>query len=344
LGATVIPNGCEYIGAHAFRACVSLVGLTIPGTVKHIGEAAFKDCISLGLSMIPSGEGENATFLQGEVILLEGIESIGARAFYGCIGLQNITIPNSVKEIGVRSFYKCSGLKQVTFGTGLKEIQPYTFYDCVALEAVEIPGNVRSIGKYAFRGCAALKHVALEEGVERVEDSAFIRCESVVTLSVADSVKYIGNYAFRGMKELKSVYLGANAEMIGKLAFYGATNATIYFEGTQLSEQWEQRWNASFMPIVMDAKLSEDHGYIVSWTAAEDGLVNISQYNQLVAPAREGYTFNGWTTTQGSSDWQYADLTEVPVGTTVYSVWSENVEEEAPADPDNSENADQTEN
>lgn len=344
LGATVIPEGCEYIGDHAFRACVSLVGLTIPGTVKHIGEAAFKDCINLGLSMIPNGEGENASFMEDDVILLEGIETIGARAFYGCIGLQNISIPNSVKEIGVRGFYKCTGLKQLNIGSGLQEIQPYTFYDCTALEAVTIPGNVRSIGKYAFRGCLGLMDVTLEEGVERVEDSAFIRCEGVITLSIADSVKYIGNYAFRGMKQLQSVYIAANADMIGKLAFYGAANATIYFKGTQLSDQWEQRWNASFAPIVLGAVLSEDNSYVVSWTAAENGLVNISQYNQLAAPAREGYTFNGWTTTQGSSDWQYADLTQVPVGTTVYSVWTEVVEEETPDAPEDSESADQTGN
>lgn len=346
-GVTVIPDGCEHLGDHAFQGCVSLVSLTVPGSIKHIGEATFKDCVNLGQSVIPAGDGEGSGFLVGDVILLEGIESIGPRAFQGCIGLQEIAVPNSVKEMGTRCFYKCSGLKQVKIGTKLESIQPYSFYDCVSLESIAVPGNVRSIGKYAFRGCTALEQVTLEEGVERVDDYAFVRCESVNTLVLADSVAHIGNFAFRGMTELQSVYLGANVEMIGKLVFYGAKNATIYFEGTQLSDKWELRWNASFTPVVLGAELSADNSYIVSWTATEDGLVNVSQYNPLAAPARAGYTFNGWTTTQGSSDCQYADLTEVPVGTTVYSVWSERIEEEEPVDPENPENPenmDQAEN
>jgi uncharacterized repeat protein (TIGR02543 family) len=189
-----------------------------------------------------------------------------------------------------------------------------------------------------------LKQVTLSEGVERVEDYAFVRCESVVNLAIADSVKHIGNFAFRGMTELKSVHLGANVAMIGKLAFYGAKSVTIYFEGTQLSDNWELRWNASFAPIVLDAELSEDNSYVVSWTAFEGGIVNVSQYNPLVAPTRVGYSFVGWTTTQGSADCQYTQLSEVPVGTTVYSVWSQIVEEETPETPEDPENDTETGN
>ena len=345
LGVTQIPEGCEYLGVHAFRDCLSLIGLYIPSTVKHIGESAFKDCVNLGMSSLPAGDTEAAGFVEGDIILCEGIESIGERAFYGCVGLQEIILPNSVQSIGTRCFYKCNGMKNVTFGSNLQEILPYTFYDCSALEEIHIPGNVKTIGKYAFRGCVAVTNITLGEGVEYVEDYAFVRCESVASLTIPDSLTYIGSFAFRGMNELKSIYLNENIEVIGKLAFYGPKNATIYYAGTQIPEAWADRWNATYIPMVMGAKLSEDNSYVVSWTATENGLVNVSQHNLLAAPTRNGYAFAGWSVTQGSQDWQYADLSEVPVGTTVYAIWGDYVSgEDIPDMPDNSENSEQTGN
>lgn len=349
-GETIIPEGCEYLGKHAFRGCASLIGLTIPGTVKHIGENAFKDCVNLGLSALPDGEGEDAGFVEGEIVLGEGIETIGTRAFYGCIGLQQINLPDTVKEIGERAFYKCNGLKQIIIGTGLEEIQPYTFYNCESLESVTIPGNVRAIGKYAFRGCVGLKQITLSEGVEYVEDYAFVRCESVKHLSIANSVTHIGNFAFRGMSAIKSIYLSENLAFVGKLAFYGPKNATIYYAGSEIPAEWAPRWNATYIPVVMGAELSYDNSYIESWTATEAGLVNLSTHNLLSVPTRSGHTFMGWSTTQGSEQWQYTELTEVPVGTTVYAVWAQGeVEEgpiipETPETPETPENNDQTAN
>ena len=53
--------------------------------------------------------------------------SIGSYAFFNCIGLTSVTIPNSVTSIGLRAFSECSGLTNVT-----------------------IPNSVTSIGYEAF--------------------------------------------------------------------------------------------------------------------------------------------------------------------------------------------------
>ena len=64
-----------------------------------------------------------------DLVIPEGVTTIGDYAFYNCSGLTSVTIPGSVTTIGDFAFYNCSGLTSVT-----------------------IPGSVKTIGNYAFYG------------------------------------------------------------------------------------------------------------------------------------------------------------------------------------------------
>ena len=338
-GVTIIPEGCEYLGECAFRNCSRVATLSIPGTVKHIGNYAFMGCTALGMLMVDENDPSVVVF-DATVTLHEGIESIGKRAFYGCDALRSIVLPNSLQDLGERAFYKCTSLQTIDFGTGVDEIKPYTFYNCTSLQEITIPGNIRTIGRYAFRGCTGVETITLCEGVEKVDDYAFTRCEEVKYLSIADSVAYIGSFAFRGMPHLEAIHISEFVTYVGRLAFYGANNATIYYEGTQIPETWDARWNASYRPVVLKAVLSEDNAYVISWTAYENGILNLSEYTLPTAPSKDGFVFVGWSTTQDGEAGQYAVLSDVPAGTTVYPVWNVYVEEA----PEQSETTDQNEN
>ena len=325
-----IPNGCEYVGAHAFRDCKSAISLYIPSSVKYIGDRAFKGCINLGYSQFKLNNQPNSPNVIGDVIINEGVEFMGEQVFYGCSGLLSITLPDSLQTIGPRAFYRCEMLESLTIGSGLKEIPAYSFYNCSALKEVTVPGNVRNIGAYAFRGCSALRSITLAEGVESIDRYAFFKATDVRYLSIADSVTYIGDYSFRNMERISAIYLHGNISYVGKLAFHGAKNAVIYMENVQIPETWSARWNGSFMPVVSGVKLSDDNAHVVSWSSAEGKIENISSFVSLVDPSRTGYTFIGWSTTENDTAWQYADLTEVPENTTVYSVWTEGEPEDIP--------------
>ena len=119
--------------------------VTYQGTtysVTYIESYAFYDCISLTSVTIPNS-----------------VTSIGDAAFYGCSSLTSITIPNSVTSIGWSVFYNCSSLTSVTLSNNITELlyDDYGnigfFENCSSLTSITIPNSVTSIGNKAFYNC-----------------------------------------------------------------------------------------------------------------------------------------------------------------------------------------------
>jgi uncharacterized repeat protein (TIGR02543 family) len=330
-GVTVIPASTQSIGRSAFYNCTAMVGLTIPGSVKEIGDYAFYGCINLGESHIFLTDDPTGTPLVGDVIISEGVQSIGDRAFQNCTGLAEITLPNSLTHLGIRAFYKCENLKSVTIGSGLTTIPDYAFYKCIELENVTMTDGVTEIGRYAFRGCENLAELTLSKDLISIGDYAFYGCTAMKRLELPRSLTNIGSFAFRGCKDVKSLVIPASVETIGKHAFYGMEKATVYCEAESIPAYWNEKWNSSYRAVLWGVKTSQE-GYVISFTMTETATNNIGAPNADLSPRRAGYTFVGWATVEGSTEIAYApaDLASCPVGTTLYAVWTEGEPVEEP--------------
>lgn len=326
IAITHIPEGVEYIGRSAFYKCTAMVGVTIPSTCKFIGDYAFYGCINLGESSLYASledQKEGKDPLKGDVIIPEGVEHIGARAFHSCLSLHEIVIPNSVTYIGERAFYKCANLKKVVLGEGILDLPAYTFYKCETLVDLTISDSIKTIGDYAFRGCVELKNIQIGASVETIGNYAFYGCTEVSEIILPASVKTIGNFAFRGCAKVDSVILADTIEVIGKHAFYGLNKASFFCESETIKPYWHERWNSSYRTVFWGCTLSEDNSYVVSVIKSEATIDNIDAADTSLMPEREGYELDGWSLSPDSDRITYnpRTLTIAPDGTVLYAVW-----------------------
>ena len=181
LTSVTIPEGVTSIGSAAFTM-TSISEITIPASVTDIAKSdmlageslsPFGGCPFLMEITVAEGNpvyhssGSNAIIETATKTLIQGsggtiipddgsVTSIGDGAFYYCVGLTSIDIPDSVTSIGSCAFDGCSGLTTVDLPDNLTSIGDSVFEGCSSLTSVDIPDGVTSIGIYAFYGCSSL--------------------------------------------------------------------------------------------------------------------------------------------------------------------------------------------
>ena len=251
----VIPDSVTSIGDCAFEGCRSLSSLVIPDSVTRIGDSAFRGCTSLSSLVIPdsvnigfetfrgcesltdiiihaSSSGVANSVFKGcfflsyighhvNIVLPDGITSIGDGAFTDRTSLSSLVIPDSVTSIGDGAFSGCTSLSSVVIPNSVTSIERGAFWGCTSLRNIVIPDSVTSIGDCAFWNCRSLTDIVIPDGVTSIEERAFIGCWSLRSVVIPDSVTSIGNCAFEGCRSLTDIVIPDGVTSIGGYAFSG---------------------------------------------------------------------------------------------------------------------------
>ena len=218
LTSLTIPNGVTSIGDYAFSGCSGLTSFTIPNSVVSIGLNAFESCSGLSSVHISNLESwckisfsggysnplsvAHHLYLNGEeiinLVIPNGITSIGNDAFDGCTFLTSVTIPNTVTNIGNGAFSGCSGLPSITIPNSVTKIGPNAFRSCSGLQSVTIPNSVTSIGKYAFYECSSPITITIGSGIKSIQGYAFASCTKITDVNCySESVPETNTEAFK---------------------------------------------------------------------------------------------------------------------------------------------------
>ena len=140
------------------------------------------------------------------LILPEGLTSIGGGAFYQCKYISRLELPSTVKSIGYEAFYECSGIRGQLI----------------------LPEGLTSIGGSAFNGCSGLTgQLILPEGLTSIGGSAFNGCSGLTGIEIPESVTSIGNYAFDCCIGVRSITLPSSVTSIGRCALNVGWNADL---------------------------------------------------------------------------------------------------------------------
>ena len=221
--------------------------------VTSIGDYAYYYCINLASIKLPNS-----------------ITSIGDHAFFGCTNLTSITIPDSVTSIGYAAFYLCDNLTSITIPDSVTSIGVYAFSYCTNLVSIivdennskyrSIDGNLYSKdGKILVAYAAGKQETSLiiPEGVTSIGDHAFSYCSNLASITIPGSVVSIECWAFSGCTGLTSITIPDSVTSISDYAFSGCDNLTIYCEATTQPEGWEDGWNSSECPVVWGCEAKE---------------------------------------------------------------------------------------
>ena len=202
-----IPDTVRTIGGTAF-GWSGLVYALIPDSVTYIGWEAFKCCDGLKrLSSIPQdAEIDWGAFQECPKLADENGFVIINNTVYGYFGDDaNVVIPDGMTSIGYGLFWGNSSVTNVVIPTSVTRIESWAFYACRQLTSVTIPKGVTIIERVTFESCSSLTNVVIPEGVTDIDEAAFARCDSLTNIVIPASVTNIGEKAFYFCKSLESV-------------------------------------------------------------------------------------------------------------------------------------------
>lgn len=83
------------------------------------------------------------------IVIPEGVEQIGSRAFYGCENLKTVTLPSTISIIYDEAFAYCTSLAQINLPDRLFFAGEDVFYGCDALKLTQEDQNVLVNTEYA---------------------------------------------------------------------------------------------------------------------------------------------------------------------------------------------------
>ncbi|MBQ4071871.1 MAG: leucine-rich repeat protein [Clostridia bacterium] len=301
------------IGDKAFYNNSSLESISFPERLAEIGMEAFYSAVLSEVSFAPNSKlgviGDMAFYRTRlvDVVLPEGIVSIGSNVFSSSYYLESVTFGEGLVTLGDNTFTGCEALVEVYFPASLRTIGKYTFSDkygdgCAALKTVVFADGsaLEAIPEGTFAGCG-IESIVIPASVKEIEDKdtstsyslgAFWGCSSLATVIFEDNsaCTKIGAFAFYQCSALDNFTIPASVVSIGESAFEecsSLSSITIPATTTQLGFE-AFRSCSSLATVVLETRATELPGYIFAYCYALETVVIPSTVSSIGSNCFDG--------------------------------------------------------
>ena len=207
--------------------------------------------------VIKDGMLKKYTGNESEIVIPEGVTTIGKNCFSENSMITSVAIPDSVTCIDYYAFNNCVGLKTVNIPKSVTNIGNKAFYNCKSLQEVYLEDITSWCSVYfPFPESSPLYYtenlyingvkttdIMIPDGVTRIERNAFYNCKCISSITIPSSVSFIGRDAFGGCNNLNSVYandleswckIDFEEEAANPLEGNGLQGADLYIDQTKV--------------------------------------------------------------------------------------------------------------
>ena len=344
--SVTIPDSVTEIGSNAFAGCTNLTSVHYEGDWSNLtiqsGNPAVEDAAK---------DAANEQLFDFEFILNNTAVIVNN---YRCKGTAaDVTIPSRYKGKPVTAInnaaFPNSAVTSVTIPDSVTSIPDAAFVNCSQLTNISIPNSVTYIGFSAFDGCASLKSITLPSSLRTIGNSAFAGCPSSMT------VTYPGSKT-----QWDDIAKGSNNDVLENHLICAMLEATFTADGESISAQTIDRggkftkpaapskenhtfagWYNGDKPFDFDADTTNAPNVlelVAKWDINKYTVQFVSDYgsfadqtiehgkpidtDKLTIPEVEGYTFDGWYTTNDTHSTKFDFSTPITGDTTVYAKWT----------------------
>ncbi|MBO5333772.1 MAG: leucine-rich repeat protein [Clostridia bacterium] len=204
-----VPVSVTTIADRAFQSCNSITDINYPGSSSDWSKISIGNYNNVLVNAtkhynyVTSGTcGDNLTWVFDESTSILTISGTGAMYDYwsgnqpwrGCDDyIKEIVIKDGVTTIGIYAFGDMDSFTSITIPNSVTIIDDYAFYFSGNIANVTIPNSVTTIGKYAFLACDSLTNITIPASVTTIGQDAFSMSENLTSITVESNNKNYSN-------------------------------------------------------------------------------------------------------------------------------------------------------